>query len=137
MAWNDPSSRTRCLPAASRPSAQPGYGVEPVSFGRLMLRIVLAGIVGVFACLVAKTGVTAWHGQSPHSASLDMALAIAIGFAVAALAWKYVMNRPVSHGGWGRNAQYDDVSDDLVDKLVVIDVVGDLAGATADIAADL
>ena len=132
MAWDDPSPRTR---ATSRPSAQPGYGAEPISFGRLVFRIVLAGIVGVLACLLAKSGIAAWHGQASHTSSLDTVLAFAVGFAVAALAWKFVMNRPVSRGGWnGRDA---DAAESLVNNLVVVDMVADLADVAVDIAADL
>ena len=137
MAWDDPSPRTRSQPANQRAVVQPGYGAEPISFGRLALRIALAGAIGVFAILFAKAGLAAWHGQAPHTASLDTVLACATGFAVAALAWKYVMNRPVSRHRWDRNDRYDGVSNDLVDKVVVIDLVGDLADVAIDIASDL
>ena len=141
MAWNDPSPRTRAMPAASHPSAQPGYG-ESISFGRLFFRVVLAGIIGVLACLLAKAGITAWHGQAPHIASLDTVLAGAIGFAVAALAWKYVMNRPVTHGlsarvrdggDWG----YGGNSYDTVDNFIVAEAAVDLVEAAVDVIADL
>lgn len=142
MAWNDPSPRSRSLPASSRASSQPGYGVESISFGQLVFRVALAGIVGVLACLLAKAGFTAWHGQAPHVASLDTVLAGAIGFAVAALAWKYVMNRPPSRGlgarirdggGWGwRRDSYD-----TVDNLIVADAVVDLVEIASDVIADI
>ena len=142
MAWNDPSPRTRATPAASRPSAQPGYGAEPISFGRLVFRVVLAGIVGVLACLLARAGITAWHGQAPHTPGLDTVLAFAIGFAVAALAWKYVMNRPVTRGlgargrdgdGWG----YGDDARDMPNRLIAAEAAVDLAEVAADVMSDL
>jgi hypothetical protein len=137
MAWDDPSPRTRSRPAVSRNAPQPGYGAEPISFGRLALRIVLAAAIGVFAIFFAKAGIAAWHGQAPHTDSLDTVLACAIGFAVAAVAWKYVMNRPVSRFWAYRNDRYDDFSDDLADKAVAIELVADLADAAVDIASDL
>ncbi len=139
MAWNDPSPRMR---ATGRSSAQPGYGVEPISFGRLVFRVVLAGIVGVLACLLAKTGITAWHGQAPHTSSLDTVLAFAIGFAVAALAWKYVMNRPVTRGlsarvrdgsGWG----YGDNAYDTPNNFIVAEAAVDLVEVAVDVLSDL
>ena len=142
MAWNDPSPRTRFLPATSRRSTQPGYGSEPISFGRLVFRVVLAGIVGVLACLLAKACIAAWHGPAAHSSTLDVVLAFAIGFAVAALAWKYVMNRPVTHGlsarvrdggGWGSGGY----ADDTFDNIVVADAAVDLVEVAVDVFADL
>ena len=142
MAWNDPSPRSRSLPSSSRPSAQPGYGVESISFGHLVFRVVLAGIVGVLAGLLAKAGITAWHGQAPHTASLDTVVACAIGFAVAALAWKYVMNRPVTRGlsarvrdggAWG----YGGDSDDTVNNFIVAEAAVDLVEVSVDVISDL
>ncbi len=138
MAWDDPSPRARSRPATSRPSAQPGYGSEPISFGRLALRIVLAGVVGVFAGLFAKAGIAAWRGQAPRTPGLDTVLAFAIGFAVAALAWKYVMNRPVTRGlsarvrdggAWG----YGGNSYDGVDNFIVAEAAVDLVEVAADV----
>ncbi len=142
MAWDDPSPRSHSRAAPSRPSAQPGYGEERISFARLVFRVVIAGIVGVLACFVAKAALTAWRGPSPHTSSLDMALTLAIGFAVAALALKFVMNRPVTRGlsarvrdggGWGSGGY----SGDAVDNLIATEAIVDLAEMAADVIADL
>jgi len=142
MAWGDPSPRAHARPAARRPSAQPGYGDAPVSFGRLALRGVLAGLVGMIACLFARSGLAAWHGQAAHSAGLDIALAAAIGFAAGALAFRFVMNRPASHGldarvrdgrAWGSGGYCGDA----VDNLMATEVVVDLAEMAADVIPDL
>ena len=142
MAWNDPSPRAHSMPASSRPSLQPGYGDAPISFGRLVLRVLLAGIVGVLACVAAKAVLAAWHGNAAHASALDMVLAIAAGFVLAALAWKYVMNRPVTRGfsarirdgrGWSRDSGYGNT----VDNIIVADAAVDLIEIAIDIATDL
>ena len=138
MAWDDPSPRALASSATNRRSAPPGYGDAPVSFGRLVLRGALAVVVGVIAYVFAKSALAAWHGQ----AVLDTVLAVAIGFAAAALAFRFVMTRPASHGlsarvrdggGWGSGGY----SRDAVDNLVAADVIMDLAEMTADVITDL
>jgi hypothetical protein len=146
MAWNDPSPRPR--PLASRPSSPPGYGDTPISFGRLVLRMVVAGIVGVLASVLAKACLAALHGNAAHASGLATVLAVAAGFVVAALAWRYVMSRPAQRGlsarirdgggwgggGWGRSSGYDNYT---VGDAIVADAAVDLVDAAIDIATDL
>jgi hypothetical protein len=143
MAWDDPSPRTRSSFASARPPAvpalQPGYGDAPVSFGRLMFRVVLAGALGVLAMLGTKAALAGWHGPGGHASGLALVLAVAVGFVVATLAWKYVMNRPTRHGlsARVRDGSWGGGPDGLLDTLVAVDVVTDLVEVAIDVAADL
>jgi len=147
MAWDDPSPRTRSrtAPAAAArpdhaPAAQPGYGAAPVSAGRLLWCLVLAGIVFVSTVVGVDRGLMAWHGHSGHGSVLDLVLAVAVGLALAVLAWRYLVRRP-GGGGWmrrfGRRRFWDDSSPgtaftDVVVAEVVADVVVDVIGAVLD-----
>jgi len=147
MAWDDPSPRTRSrrAPAAAAqrgdaPSAQPGYGSAPVSSGRLLWCLLLAGIVFVSTAAGTVRGLTAWHGHAGHASALDVVLAVAIGLAAAVLAWRYLSRRP-GGGGWmrqfGRRRFWDDsypgtTYTDVVVAEVVADVVVDVIGAVLD-----
>jgi hypothetical protein len=143
MAWNDPSPRVHSMPASKLPSAQPGYGDAPVSFGRLVFRVALTGVAGVLACVAAKAGLAAWHGIAAPASALDTVLAVAAGFVVAALAWKYLMNWPVPYGlsarvrdgsGWGWNRGS---WGNTVDNIIVADAAVDLIEVAIDIVTDL
>jgi len=148
MAWDDPSPRTRARTAPTAvaaqrghaPAAQPGYGPGPISGGRLLWCIVLAGIVGVSTTVGVVRGLTIWHGHAGHASVLDVVLAVAIGLAVAVLAWRYLSRRP-GGGGWmrqfGRRRFWDDsypgtTYTDVVVAEVVADVVVDVIGAVLD-----
>ena len=138
MAWDDPSPRTRARPAAVAPSSQPGYGDEPIAFGRLMFRLLLAGIIGVSTLLGAKAILASWHGPAARSSVLDLVLAAAVGFVAAVLALKYVTNRPA--GGFvvfRRRRSWDSRYDDAtVSGFIVAEAVGDVVGAVIDAATD-
>jgi hypothetical protein len=138
MAWDDPSPRARAAApraATVRPASQPGYGAEPVSFGRLMFRLLLAGSIGVLTALGAKACLAAWHGHGAHAALLDLVLAATFGFAAAALAWKYVTNRAAGGFvvfGYGRRRYADSAVSDFILAEVVGDVVSDVIDAVID-----
>ncbi len=140
MAWDDPSPRARNRTAAAAPSSQPGYGDEPGSFGRLMFRMLLAGVIGVSTALGAKAILAAWHGNAAHASPLDLVLVAAVGFVAAVLAWRYVTNRAASRFlvfGYGRRRSWDDRYDQpTVSGFVVAEVVGDVVGAAIDAAID-
>ena len=128
MAWDDPSPRARAA------APQPGYGEEPVSFGRLMFRLLLAGGIGVLTALGAKACLAAWHGHGAHAA-LDLVLAATFGFAAAALAWKYVTNRPAGGFvvfGYGRRRYGDSAVSDFILAEVAGDVISDVIDAVID-----
>jgi len=148
MAWDDPSPRTRSgtasVAAAARldhaPAAQPGYGPAPVSAGRLLWCLLLAGIVGVSTAVGVHGGLVKWHGHAGHGSVLDLVLAVAVGLALAVLAWRYLARRP-GGGGWlrlfGRRRFRDDsyagsTYTDVVVAEVVADVVVDVIGAVLD-----
>jgi len=148
MAWDDPSPRTRSRAApsagaASRgdaPSAQPGYGSAPVSAGRLLWCLLLAGVVSVSTTVGVVRGLTSWHGHAGHASVLDVVLAVAIGLAVAVLAWRYLSRRP-GGGGWmrlfARRRSWGDpypggTYTDLVVAEVVAEAVVDVIGAVLD-----
>jgi len=137
LGWQDPSPRARARSLAGNPAAQPGYGVAPVSFGRIVFRLVLAAIVGTLGFIAARAGLAAWHG---HASGFDVALAVAAGIVIGLLAWKYVTNRPASHGlsarvrdggGWGARG------DDGLQTLVVADILTDVVEGVVDIAGDI
>ena len=147
MAWDDPSPRNRSRPAPAAagarpdqsPAAQPGYGSAPVSGGRLLWCLVLAGIVGVATTVGVFRGLT-WHAHLGRGTVFELVLAVAIGLAVAVLAWRYLSRRP-GGGGWmrlsGRRRSWDDSSGgttftDVVVAEVVADVVVDVIGAVLD-----
>ena len=139
MAWDDPSPRARAASATSRRSVQPGYGDAPVSSGRLVLRSVLAAVLGMIAGGFARSGLAAWHGQG----ALDTVFAVAIGFAAGALAFRFVMSRPASHGlsarvrdgrTWGSGDAYSE--DAVVGNLLAAEALVDLAEMAADVLAD-
>jgi len=138
MAWDDPSPRAR----SRRPPAQSNNADAPISFGRLVFRMALAGIAGVLACVGAKTGLSAWHGSAARASGLDIVLTVAAGCVAAALAWKYVMNRVPQHGlgarvrdgrGWGSGSG----DGGIVDNLGTAEVVADLIEVAIDVVADL
>ena len=140
MAWDDPSPRARPGSAsAAAPGAQPGYGEAPISFGRWVFRVLLAGTAGVLVAVGMKAGLADWRGHAGHASGLDVVLGVAAGLVVAALAWKHVMNRPPRHGlsarvrdgGWGSRP------DGVLDTFVAADVVADLVEVAIDIAVDL
>ncbi len=140
MAWDDPLPRTRARPAAAAPSSQPGYGPEPVSFGRLLFCLLAAGIAGVATALATRHGLAGWRGHPAHASVFDLVLSAAIGFAVAVLAWRNLVNRP-GGGGWllrlGRRRSWEHRYDtssfgDLVVAEVAADVIADAIDAAID-----
>ena len=145
MAWSDPSPRTRVRSPAGAPFAQPGYGSERVSFGRIFFRMVLAGVVGVIGCVAAASIVATLRGHGPHASGTDIALALAVGAVLAWLAWRFVANRPASHGlsarvrdgGWNWRDRDDDAFRDSVDAIVAVDAVSGLVEVVVDVAGDV
>ena len=160
MAWNDPSPRARAQSSAPRARpANPGYE-RPISFGHLLFRMLLAGLVGVIGYVVAKALVGAWHGAHGSPASgLDAFLALALAAIAAVLAFRHLLDRPASWGlsarvrgggGWfGRNRAWDDGYGGSYDgygncgngyasgEQVVAEAVVDVISVAIDIATDL
>lgn len=140
MAWDDPSPRTRSRPAPMAPAAQPGYGPEPPSAGRLLWCLVVTGIVGVSTAVGVHGRLATWHGHSGRGSVSDLLLAAAIGLAVAVLAWRF-LSRRTGGGGWlrlfGRRRFWADpypgtTYADIVVAEVVGEVVGDVIDAIVD-----
>ena len=146
MAWDDPSPRTRSRAATSTPTkttaplAQPGYGVAPISAGRLAWCLVLAGTVGVTTAVGVHSRLVRWHGHAGHGSVLDLVLAVAVGLAVAMLAWRYLSRRP-GGGGWmrlfGRRRFWADrYPGTTYADIAVAEVVGDVVGGVIDAVID-
>ena len=140
MAWDDPSPRARARPVAAASPSQPGYGNEPVSFGRLMFALLLAGVAGVSTALATRHGLMAWQGHVARASLLDLVLSVAFGFVVAVFAWRYLASRP-GGGGWllrlGRQRSWDDrYGDPTFGDIAAAEVVGDVIADAIDAAID-
>ena len=143
MAWDDPSPRARVRSPDGRPSAQPGYGSERVSFGRILFRLALAGATGMIACVATRAAVASLRG---HAAGTDLVIALAMGVVVAFLAWRHVAHRAPSHGlsdrvrngggwfgggSWGGSDLYP-----TFEQQIAVDLVEDVISVAIDIASD-
>ena len=148
MGWEDPSPRARSRSPADNPAAPPGYGDGKVSFGHLLLRVLLAGALGVVACVAAKSVVLSWRGHEAHATALDIAITLAVGLAVALLAWRYVADRPPSRGlsarvrdgrGWGSSGRHGNSGFDVdaSDVSLAADALGGLVETVADAASEV
>jgi hypothetical protein len=148
VGWEDPSPRARPRSPGGSPAAQPGYGSEAVSFGRLLFRGLIAGALGIVACVAARSVVMSWRGHADHATGLDIGIALAIGLVVALLAWRYVASHPPARGlsarvrdgrGWGSSGRYADSGFyvDASDIPLAVDGVGSLVEAVADVAGDV
>lgn len=139
MGWQDPSPRARARSSGGNPAAQPGYGDPGVrlSFVTIVVRVLVALLVGGLAYAGAHEGLGAWFG--PAHAMAAVAIPLALALVVGWLALRALMRMPERDGrrGWfGRRRGWDDSSGLTFGEAVAADVTGDFVEAFIDAATD-
>ena len=136
MAWDDPSPRTRAMPAANRPSAPPGYGAPEIrlSFMTILGRTAVALLIG--ACVYEGVRSIAQSAIAGRHPVMDVALPLAVAVIAGWLLLRFLLRSPPSVGGrgwFGRRRGWDDRYDSTSFGEVV---VGEAVGAVIDAALD-
>ena len=139
MGWQDPSPRARARSSGGSPAAQPGYGdAGPrLSFAAIMVRALVALLVGGAVYVGAHKGLGGWLG--PAHAWAAVAIPAALALAVGWLALRASMRMPEGDGrrGWfGRRRGWDDSSGLTFGEAVAADAIGDVVGVIVDAATD-
>jgi hypothetical protein len=129
MGWEDPSPRARVRTSTGNPGAQPGYtdpGVR-LSFGTIVVRALVALLVGFLMYEGAHKGLGSWLGPAHTIAVLACSLSLA-----AVTGWlvlRTLMRTPEHVGGRG----WDDTSSLSFGEA---DAIGDVVGAVIDAVTD-
>jgi hypothetical protein len=139
MGWEDPSPRARAGTSAGNPVAQPGYADPGVrlSFGTIVVRALVALLVGFLMYQGAHKGLGGWLG--PARAIAVLACSLSLAAVTGWLVLRTLMRTPeyVGGRGWfGRRRGWDDTSSLSFGEAVAADAVGEVVGAVIDAVTD-